>query len=303
MRRLAAMTSLFISHASSDREFVEDELVGLLRALGFDPWYAEEDVPSADEWERTIHKGLETSKWFVLVMSRAAAGSPWVRAEVGWAVKRRLHYLLPIIIEDVAPEELNLMLASIQHADYRGNKRKTGRERLISLLVSAEYRPQSFSAVLEGMTRCPSKEMLTLVRVVSRPDSLEATIIAANERANQIFGRMAGKSIIGTSLADIFGQVLPQWMDGDDIRRFTADQERMLAAVKRGEEIYARIPFRINQNHPHRDFRGRAYLPVTIAYSQPRTDHGVAVEDFLVLYAALHDICAELGAAPDCGSM
>ena len=231
----------------------------------------------------------------------ASADSRWVKAEVGWAVKRRLHHLVPIIIDDVAPEELNLMLASIQYADYRGNKRKNGRERLISLLVSAEYRPQSFSAVLESVTRCPSKEILTLIRVVSRPDNQEATIIAANERANQFYGRMAGKSIVGTSLDDVFGKVLPQWMEGDDVRRFTTDQERMLAAVKRGEEIYARVPFRINQNHPQRDFRGRAYLPVTIAYSQPQTDQGVAVEDYLVLYIALNEMCAELGAAPDRG--
>lgn len=289
------MTSLFISHASSERRFVEEELVGLFRALGFEPWYAEEDIVSAEEWERAIHKGLDASKWFVLVMTKAAADSQWVKAEVGWAVKRRFGSIIPILVDDVALDEFNILLGSIQYVDFRGNKKKNGRERLINLLVNAEYRPQSLAAILECVTRCPSKEMLTLVRVVSRAESQEAVIIAANEKANRFYARMAGKSIVGTPLDDIFNKVLSQWMDSEDLRRFIDDQERMMAAIKRGEEIYAKVPFRINQNHPHYDFRGRSYLPITVAYSQPRTDQDVVMEDYLVLYVGLDDVCRVTG--------
>jgi TIR domain len=172
------MASLFISHGSADRRFVEEELIGLFRALGFESWYAEEDIASAEEWERSIKSGLESSKWFVLVMSRTAASSHWVKAEAAWAVKRRSGTIIPILLDDVTPEEFNILLGPIQYVDYRGGKTKNGRERLISLLINAEYRPQSHAAVLDGVTRCPSKEMLTLVRIVSRGDSQEATIIA-----------------------------------------------------------------------------------------------------------------------------
>jgi hypothetical protein len=283
------MASLFISHGSADRRFVEEELIGLFRALGFESWYAEEDIASAEEWERSIQRGLEASKWFVLVMSRTAASSNWVKAEAAWAVKRRSGTIIPILLDDVTPEQFNILLGTIQYVDYRGGKTKNGRERLINLLINAEYRPQSLAAVLDGVTRCPSKEMLTLVRIVSRGDGQEATIIAANEMANRFYGRMAGRSVAGTSLEDLFTKTLSQWMDSQDFDRFVADQGRMLAAVKRGEEIYAKVPFRINQNHPIR-VRGRSYLPITIAYSRPQMEQGIVVEDYLVHYVRLDDL-------------
>ena len=56
-----------------------------------------------------------------------------------------------------------------------------------------------------------------------------------------------------------------------------------------GEEIYAKVPFRINQNHPIR-VRGRSYLPITIAYSRPQMEQGIVVEDYLVHYVRLDDL-------------
>ena len=48
------MARLFISHATIDRKFVEEELLGLLRDLGFDPWFAETDIQTSEQWERSI---------------------------------------------------------------------------------------------------------------------------------------------------------------------------------------------------------------------------------------------------------
>ena len=83
------MSRLFISHATEDRDFLEQELAGLLHALGFDIWCAEEHIETAADWEREIIRGLEISKWVVVLMSPAATRSKWVRGEVAWAIDHR----------------------------------------------------------------------------------------------------------------------------------------------------------------------------------------------------------------------
>ena len=92
------MARLFISHATADRRFVERELLGLLRALGFDPWFAEADIQSTQQWERSILGALKSSKWFVLVMSPQSAASEWVKDEIAWAIDERPDNIIPILI-------------------------------------------------------------------------------------------------------------------------------------------------------------------------------------------------------------
>lgn len=132
---------LFISHSTKDRHFVKDELQGLLHALGFETWFAEEDIKSAEQWERAILKGLESSAWFVLVMSQASSESKWVRAEVSWAIEKRQDRIVPILKDECNVRDIHMMLPQIQHVDYLNNPKKA-RERLIELLVEAEYRLQ-----------------------------------------------------------------------------------------------------------------------------------------------------------------
>ncbi len=134
------MARLFISHATSDRKFVEEELLGLLRALGFDPWFAESDIVTSEQWERSILGALRSSKWLVLVMSRQSAASEWVKDEIAWAIDEAEDCIIPILIDDCDPRDFHVRLPRIQYLDYR-HKSKEAREQLIRLLVDLEYRP------------------------------------------------------------------------------------------------------------------------------------------------------------------
>jgi hypothetical protein len=134
------MSRLFISHASADRDFVKHELVNLLSALGFDVWFAEEDISTSENWERAIREGLKNSDWFVLVMSPRATHSEWVKDEVNWAIDQRQGRIIPLLVEDCDPSEFHIRLPRIQHIDFRRDK-KLAREKLIKLLVDKEYQP------------------------------------------------------------------------------------------------------------------------------------------------------------------
>lgn len=134
------MARLFVSHATADRKFVESELLGLFRALGFDPWFAESDIRTSEQWERMILGALRSSKWFVLVMSPKSAVSEWVKDELAWAIEEAPDYIVPILIDDCNPRDFHIRLSRIQHLDFRQNP-KEAREQLIRLLVDKEYKP------------------------------------------------------------------------------------------------------------------------------------------------------------------
>lgn len=134
------MPRLFISHATADRKFVECELLGLLRALGFDPWFAEEDIQTTDQWERSILGALKSSKWLVLVMSPRSALSEWVKDEISWAIDELPGKIIPILIEDCELRDFHIRIPRLQYLDFRQNLREA-REELVKLLVDEEYKP------------------------------------------------------------------------------------------------------------------------------------------------------------------
>lgn len=113
------MAKVFISHSSSDRAFVESSLVPVLQRAGLETWYSQDDIRASQNWERSILKGLESCDWFLVVMSSAAAASPWVKAEVHWALGNRRTQFVPVMIEECNPLDFDLRMPQIQYVDYR----------------------------------------------------------------------------------------------------------------------------------------------------------------------------------------
>jgi hypothetical protein len=134
------MSKLFISHATADRKFVELELLNLLKSLGFEVWFAEDDISTTEHWERSILDGLIKSDWFVLVMSPHSAHSEWVKDEISWAIDNRQGRIIPLLIEKCDLREFHIRLPRIQHIDFWKDPRQA-REKLIKYLVDKEYQP------------------------------------------------------------------------------------------------------------------------------------------------------------------
>lgn len=108
---------VFVSHSTLDRSFVEREVVAPLERSGIPTWYAKADINSAEHWERTIVHGLESSEWFILVMSPNSASSDWVRDEVNWAVTHRPDRILPVLAEECDPWEFHIRIPRLQRID------------------------------------------------------------------------------------------------------------------------------------------------------------------------------------------
>jgi hypothetical protein len=107
-----ASFDVFISFATADLAWAE-RVADALRAAGVTHWLAPARIDVGEDFVREIASALERAKVMILVLSPAAAASPWVRREVTLAVSES-RPVLPLKVEafDVPPEFRMLL---IQH--------------------------------------------------------------------------------------------------------------------------------------------------------------------------------------------
>lgn len=101
------MKKVFISHSSSDKERYVRPLVNrLLKTLGEDKLvYDELTFEAGGKTIDEIRSSLDDTDLFVLLISKEALKSDWVKQEITWAKEIDVHFgnvqkILPIIIDD-----------------------------------------------------------------------------------------------------------------------------------------------------------------------------------------------------------
>ncbi|HUG93653.1 MAG TPA: protein kinase, partial [Planctomycetaceae bacterium] len=130
------MPQVFISHATSDRDFVEREIIALLERNGVETWYSRDQIKTTEEWHTRIVEALKACDWFLVALSARAIESRWVKAEVDWGVKHRHDRVIPVLIESCEPGECHLQLRLLQHVDYTADLDQA-RRRLLAVFESA----------------------------------------------------------------------------------------------------------------------------------------------------------------------
>lgn len=90
---------VFISHASEDKEEIVRPLATALKAAGLSVWYDEFELRIGDSLRRKIDKGLASSRFGIVVLSKAFFGKGWPEYELDGLVTRSVsgeQILLPI---------------------------------------------------------------------------------------------------------------------------------------------------------------------------------------------------------------
>ena len=90
---------MFISHASEDKDEVVRPLATALRLAGLSVWFDEFELRIGDSLRQKIDKGLASSRFGVVILSRAFFGRGWPEYELDGLVTRAVsgeQILLPI---------------------------------------------------------------------------------------------------------------------------------------------------------------------------------------------------------------
>jgi TIR domain len=87
---LSSHLDAFISHASEDKESFVRPLAHALTALGASVWYDEFSLKLGDSLTASIDKGLATSRYGIVVLSKAFIAKPWPQRELQGLVAREM---------------------------------------------------------------------------------------------------------------------------------------------------------------------------------------------------------------------
>src|SRR5207302_5970780 len=77
---------VFLSHSSKDRE-IASRIADVLRDRGVPVWYSETNLRGAQQWHDEIGQALKRCDWFLLILSKPATRSKWVKRELMYALR------------------------------------------------------------------------------------------------------------------------------------------------------------------------------------------------------------------------
>ena len=112
---------VFLSHSTKDRRFLK-RLAAVLRAQGVSVWFSEHGIRGAAQWHDEIGAALARCDWMIVILSRAAIASRWVKREVTYAIEESRFdgRIVPVQINDCEAKDLSWVLPQIQTIDFIG---------------------------------------------------------------------------------------------------------------------------------------------------------------------------------------
>lgn len=120
---------VFLSHSSRNLD-VAQKVAGTLRSHGVAVWFSPTEILSAQQWHDEIGKALRRCDWFMVLLSKSAVQSPWVKNELVFALRHNQYndHILPVIIEECDYEALSWTLGNFQMVDLTNNRQEAYRK-------------------------------------------------------------------------------------------------------------------------------------------------------------------------------
>ena len=115
------MSSIFLSHTSSDKSFVE-KLAKDLKRIGIEVWYDKWQIGVGESITWKIENGIRENEYLGIILSPEALQSEWVKSELSAAwvkqMKSKKVFILPVLYREC---EIPLLLADKKYADFRSS--------------------------------------------------------------------------------------------------------------------------------------------------------------------------------------
>jgi hypothetical protein len=125
----------FVSHATADKKSVALPLVTALRQRGQRVWYDDLEIKPADDLTTVINRGIDSSLFGVVVVSKSFFGRRWTEAEIEILMRRRIF----LVLHGMTAEDLATIRPAL--ADRYAVPFLLGVDRVADRLIEAIRRP------------------------------------------------------------------------------------------------------------------------------------------------------------------
>jgi hypothetical protein len=142
------MQQIFISYSRKDINFVR-KLAGDLEKAGYDVWWDLTDLRGGDDWVRVIPAAIESSAFFLVVLSPHAVASDWVRKEYTQALSLRKKVIPLMLARTRVPFSLN----TINYVDFTGDDYAASLNSLLTALGYTGEMPVAPALILPMLLR------------------------------------------------------------------------------------------------------------------------------------------------------
>ena len=190
---MATALPIFVSHSHEDSAFCR-ALVDALRGAGADVWYDEHNLESGQLLD-VIQRELGRRKIFILILSKHAFGSKWVRRETGWAYnlfdRDPTRVILPVTAgaierDDFSPEQGWLFLEDFKRIEAPGLKPFPVGEAVGRVLHALALTPAGTAPVTAAPQPTESADDLITRGKALQQQGKHAEALALFERATQL---------------------------------------------------------------------------------------------------------------------
>jgi len=121
--------TVFVSYSHEDSRFAST-LIAALNGAGYAVWIDNEALKVGERWSESIARGIRQSYAFVVVCTRRALESRYVKAEIRWAVDND-KLIIPVLLEDVTREDAFFDLKPHQGVTFFNQSQDAALRRLI----------------------------------------------------------------------------------------------------------------------------------------------------------------------------
>ena len=139
---------VFISHNKKDKEFAS-QIAVFLATEKISTWFDEWEISAGDSILDEIENGLKSCTHFVILWSKNAATSNWVREELKSvlieAIEKKSIKIIPILLDDTEKPPL---LRDKKHLVYQGGNEKD-RDDIIEAIVGNKPKTNFAQAIVK----------------------------------------------------------------------------------------------------------------------------------------------------------
>jgi hypothetical protein len=125
------MADIFLSYSSADKSIVAS-IAAILSARGWSVWW-DHQIPIGQRFDNVIEAELQSAKCVVVIWTKRAVASEWVKNEANFAASKGI--LVPLMLEEV---QLPINFSRIEAALLMNWKGEADHPELINFLQSVE---------------------------------------------------------------------------------------------------------------------------------------------------------------------